>query len=79
MVLKPSWEVLGAVDGPQPTKWKIGGGHKSILGPSWAPKRAPKRPQDDTLRAQDAPRGRQDGAQDDQKSIIKSSLKTIAF
>ena len=29
--------------------------------------------QDDTLRPQDAPRGRQDGAQDDQKSMIKSN------
>ena len=43
MVLKPSWEVLGAVDGPEPTKRKIGGGHKSIFGPSWVPKREPKR------------------------------------
>ena len=51
----------------------------SVFGPSWGAKGAPRRPQDDTLRPQDGPKGRQDGTQDEQKPMINSTLKTISF
>ena len=51
----------------------------SVFGPSWGAKGAPRRPQDDTLRPQDVPKGRQDGTQDEQKPMINSTFKTISF
>ena len=51
----------------------------SVFGPSWGAKGAPRRPQDDTLRAQDVPKGRQDGTQDEQKPMINPTFETISL
>ena len=72
-----SWAVLRALHGPNPTKGQIMPGRGSVFGPSWPPKMTPRRPHDDTLAPQSAPRGGQGGAQDDQKSIQKFLQKTI--
>ena len=74
-----SWGVLGVMDGPSRSVRVLRALLGSVLGPSWGAKGAPKRPQDDTLRPQDGPKGRQDGAQDDPKTMIKCSVKTISF
>ena len=59
---------------------------RHVLGrfsdPSWAPKRTQDGAQDETLRPQDDPRGRQDGTQDDQNRSEnrlqkRSRLRTV--
>ena len=78
MVLEALGAVLERVDG------QVGGERDfpsildRFLDPSWVPKGHQDGAQDEALRPQDDPRGRQDGTQDDQKSIRKSSSKTIA-
>ena len=72
-VLRGPGTVLKAVDGPKPGKRFSRAPLRSIFGPILGLKTDPRRPQDGTLRPQDDPRGRQDGAQEDQNSIIKST------
>ena len=74
--------VLGTVDASEGAKEvapKFAGALDSVFGPSWAAKTDPRWPQDDPMKPQDGPRDRQDGAQNDQKSIKKSSSKTVMF
>ena len=70
--LGSSWGALGAVDAPKGQRGKftrpLGSVFGAILASQDDPKTTPRR----HLGDQDNPRGSQDGAQDDQKSIIKS-------
>ena len=85
MVLGRSWGVLEALEARLERVDGQGGRGSDFpavldrfLDPSWVPKGRQDGAQDEALMPQDDPRGRQDGTQDDQRSIKKSSSKTIA-